>query len=210
MKRIVKVLGLVLACTSAHLLSNANEEHKAPEKYKVDFDASMEFFIQDEFSKERLLKKEMPLTNFCKRLFEKNSLEFLRPLKDPIVPKKLHLIWVGPNTPPPVFEKCQESVKKMLPDWECKIWTDKDIPGLCLENQQYYDEEKNYGAKADILRYELLYRHGGVYLDIDFILHESLNILNHIYEFYACCMPSPTNDVIANGLIGATPGPPNS
>ncbi len=50
--------------------------------------------------------------------------------------------------------------------------------------------EENLGAKSDLLRYELLYQFGGVYIDIDVVLLQPLDILNHTYEFYTGLMPN--------------------
>ena len=36
-----------------------------------------------------------------------------------------------------------------------------------MSHRDLYDAETNWGAKADIARYEIVYQHGGVYCDID-------------------------------------------
>ena len=166
----------------------------------VNFNASMKY--------DEKAPNQNPLINFCRSLYEKNNLNHLKPLKDPIIPKIVHIIWVGPKTPPPIFDKCLESIQKYLPGWECKVWRDEDIPALNLRNQKYYDEESNYGAKADILRYELLHMFGGVYLDVDFVLLQPLDILHHTYEFYTGMMPLGLKAIMTNGIIGAVPGHP--
>ena len=178
-------------------------------KYDVDFDRSMSFDQKDKFYKRRQKSKKNKVTSFCRELYQKNNLLTVVPHENTLIPKIVHLIWVGPKTPPPVFNRCVESIKKHMPDWELKIWTDADLPKLKLVNQQYYDEETNYGAKADILRYEILYQFGGTYLDVDFVVTQPLDILNHAYEFYTCMMPSRTKaSVITNGIIASVPGHP--
>lgn len=47
------------------------------------------------------------------------------------------------------------------------LWTDEHVARLPLFNRAEYDKATNYGAKSDILRYELLYVYGGVYVDCD-------------------------------------------
>ncbi len=177
--------------------------------YEVDFDKAMEFEQKDPLRKETFrLKKEHPFMVFAQSLFEKNSLAVLSPMKCPIIPKIVQLIWVGPKPFPHVFYRCLESVKRLLPDWECKIWMDEEVKNLNFENKDLYDAEKNYGAKSDILRYEILYREGGVYLDIDMELVQSLDILHHTYEFYCCLMPCDRIAALNNCVIGAAPGHP--
>jgi len=173
-------------------------------KLKVDFDTSMEFAQGESHSQ----KRNSPVVNTCRKIYKTNNFEKVELRKKEIIPKIVHLIWVGPLNPPAIFTRCKESIALHLKDWECKIWTDKDIQGLNLYNQQFYDEETCYGAKADILRYELLERFGGLYLDIDFVLLRPLDFLHHTYEFYASMMPSNAPDTIANGVIGCIPGHP--
>jgi mannosyltransferase OCH1-like enzyme len=176
--------------------------------YELDEFALSMKFNADSLQKKRLAKYRHPITRLCKELFYKNNLSKVQPQKDLIIPKIVHIIWVGPKTPPPIFKDCLESVKKYLPDWQCKVWMDEDIPSLRLINQKYYDQEVNYGAKSDILRYELLYTFGGVYLDVDMVLVKPLDILHYTYEFYTGLHPSPTKDVLGSAIIGSAPGHP--
>ena len=138
----------------------------------IEFDTAMEFNLNDPFS-----KSKDPIVQLCRSLFEKNKRSLGKAQNCPIIPKKIHLIWLGPKTPPIVFKDCLASLKKNLPDWEFKLWTDADVPSLDLYNQKYFDEETNYAAKSDILRYEILYRFGGVYIDVDIEVIQSLDIL---------------------------------
>ncbi len=176
----------------------------------IDFDDAMQF-DHHLTPKARALTAERrkdPLVNFCRLLYSKNPYIPNRPLSPIRIPKTVHLIWVGPNKLPESYTACLESIKKFLPGWKCKLWTDADIPNLKLTYQKYYDEETNYGAKADILRYELLYRYGGVFLDIDFEVTQDLSPLHAAYEFYCCLMPSTRISIISNGVIGSIPGHP--
>ncbi len=130
-----------------------------------------------------------------------------KPKKKAIIPKIIHQIWLGPKTPPAVFKQSQESIKKYHPDWEYKLWTDKDIPDLLLHNQKFYDLTNNYGAKADILRYELLYKFGGIYLDVDMVCLNPLDILLQ-YDLWSCVQPLDCKGGLCNCVIGSIPGHP--
>jgi mannosyltransferase OCH1-like enzyme len=55
------------------------------------------------------------------------------------------------------------------------FWNDYNIPKLV--NQKYYDECNVLAMKADILRYELLYFFGGIYVDCDFLSLKSIDNL---------------------------------
>ncbi len=181
----------------------------ARDRYAVDFDVSMEFEQADPIRKQAYqIKKELPIMEFCRSLYEKNNLMLLHPMQVPLIPKIVHMIWVGPKNLPDVYFRCRESVRKYLRDWEFRLWTDEDIEGFNLVNKAAYDEEKNYGGKSDILRYEILDRYGGVYLDIDVELIQSLDILHSTYEFYCCMMPCDRIASINNCVIGASAGHP--
>lgn len=48
-----------------------------------------------------------------------------------------------------------------------RLWTSETVAKLKLYNQEAFDHASNYGEQSDILRYELLYLYGGVYVDTD-------------------------------------------
>jgi mannosyltransferase OCH1-like enzyme len=61
--------------------------------------------------------------------------------------------------------------------------------------------------KSDILRYEILYREGGIYIDIDYECLQSIeNIINNC-TFFAGLSSTSTLE-ISNGIIGSIPGHP--
>lgn len=114
------------------------------------------------------------------------------------IPKKIHQIWVGsnPDDLPIHKKKYMDSFKIINNDWEYKIWTDKDIT---LENfpitYQYLDiinkmtDKGKYAKLSDLMRYEILFNHGGFYFDTNI---ELLNKINKIipdfeqYKFIIC------------------------
>jgi len=60
------------------------------------------------------------------------------------------------------------------PTWEIWIWHRKDLDRIELENQEFFENafevapKSPYQFQADIARYEILYRYGGVWVDADF------------------------------------------
>lgn len=93
------------------------------------------------------------------------------------IPKKIHQIWVGPNTMPPKSIEFIEDIKKLHPDYEYRLWTDSDLTPANFSNLLVIQSTPIYAQKADIMRYEILYRHGGIYLDIDFEIFKPLTPL---------------------------------
>ncbi|CAN0375651.1 unnamed protein product, partial [Ectocarpus sp. 8 AP-2014] len=82
-----------------------------------------------------------------------------------------------------------------------------DIDAFGLENRGAYDAAQNFGQKSDILRYEILLRHGGLYVDVDFLCLGSFEDLHKRYEFYAGVSNTGTFE-LNNGLVGCRPGHP--
>jgi len=113
----------------------------------------------------------------------------LSPQTEPRIPKHIHQIWIG-GPLPEVFEKYMNSWKQMHPDWEYTLWTDENVPELFpLHNQYYYDETDGMGVKSDLLKWEIIYRFGGVYVDVDYECLRSLDELHYLYDFYTAYQP---------------------
>ncbi len=139
-------------------------------------------------------------------IYIKNNLANIKPASTYLIPPIIHQIWVGPKSHKQ-FERMRQTWLKKHPGWIYKLWTDEDVQQLKLINQAYYDSASNFAEKADILRYELLYLFGGVYVDMDTESVTPLDILHRCYTFYG-----GWNDNIdawlINGTIGAAPNHP--
>jgi mannosyltransferase OCH1-like enzyme len=117
--------------------------------------------------------------------------------KQQIIPKLLHLIWIGEKENP--YLKNIETYKKFNPDWQIKIWNNKNIPKVI--NKYTYDNMNTWAGRVDVLRLEILYKYGGVYVDMDSICLRSLNplIINQ-----TLIGAKGTYKKIANGFLGCT------
>ena len=163
---------------------------------------------------------------FFKDLFEKNSGIQDLPSHDPIIPKVLHFIWLGPKEfPRDSIVNVQSWIEKH-PDWKVKFWTDRkrNLPSTTVEEclvqnwnnselEKCYAKTNNFAEKADLLRYDILFREGGVYVDHDIKCFKSFDELNNKYDLY-CGLELPSNTPIpssihvTNNLIAARSGHP--
>tara|TARA_Y100000310_G_C20703501_1_gene832308 strand:+ start:1028 stop:2488 length:1461 start_codon:yes stop_codon:yes gene_type:complete len=123
------------------------------------------------------------------------------------IPKILHQIWLGDRKPP--FDLIN-SWRDAHPDWAHIFWDEqivaKEFPDG-LKNQKQFDAEKTLWGKADILRYEILYAFGGVYLDADAKCLRPLtdDLLDN--DSFACFENEKVREgVIANGYLGSVKG----
>lgn len=120
------------------------------------------------------------------------------------IPKIIHHIWIGGELPSN-FKFCVESCKRQHPDWEHRLWTDADLEKYGWRFKELLlSKNINPGQKADILRLEILFKYGGVYLDTDFFCCKSLVGLHEKVDFYACIVDNWFT--VANGVIGAKVG----
>ena len=127
-------------------------------------------------------------------------------MSSPKIPLKIHQIWIGPAKLPEKFIWMMDTWKTKNPNFEYRLWTNEDIEAFGLENKDLFEKVSNWGAKSDIFRYEILYRYGGIYIDVDFECLTSLEPLHCKFEFYSCLIP--TTSVAANGVIGSCSGHP--
>ena len=101
------------------------------------------------------------------------------------IPKKIHQIWLGSKLPKKYSKWC-DSWKRHNPEWEYKLWTDKDINLLQLKNRKLFDYTQNKGLKSDLARYEILYQFGGIYIDTDFECLKKIPDFLLYFDFVSC------------------------
>ena len=123
--------------------------------------------------------------------------EYLINKQDNSIPKIIHFIWIGNNVIPNEYIYYIQTWLKNYDDYLFCFWNDSNIPKLV--NQKYYDNAKSFAMKADILRYELLYFFGGIYVDCDCI---SIKNLDNIIKDCDGFTGYESEDYIAIGLMG--------
>lgn len=122
------------------------------------------------------------------------------------IPKIIHQIWLG-SVFPKKYNRWVESWKKYHPDWEYHLWSDKKVEKLDMQKMDIFNETSNFGAKSDILRYELLYKYGGLYIDTDFECFKPFDYLHVNGDFYAG-IGFGKELTILNSIIGSIPQHP--
>ncbi|MGE0009520.1 MAG: glycosyltransferase [Candidatus Babeliales bacterium] len=130
----------------------------------------------------------------------------------PKIPKIIHHIWLG-GPMPEQYVLWRKKWQDMHPDWTFMLWTDKEVAHFHLENQEYYDETTSYGEKANLLRYELLYQFGGLYVDTDCECYKQFDFLHHCCDFYAGCeypqrSYAGSRIMVGNSIMASRPGHP--
>lgn len=105
------------------------------------------------------------------------------------IPPIIHLIWLGSSIPPQV-DAAFQSWEKHHPNWEIKIWTDKELINFLWSSErslQAFNQASTWAEKADILRLEVLYKFGGVYSDADVVcLNSFQDLIVQDLAFFSC------------------------
>jgi len=113
-----------------------------------------------------------------------------------MIPKIIHAIWIGPLQPP---MKLLNTWLKKNPGWEFRLWNSNSLP---WKNRERIDCIPELNGKADIMRYEILAEHGGIYVDADMEclrpLDEEPSFREH--EAWACY----ENETVRPGLVATT------
>ena len=83
------------------------------------------------------------------------------------IPKIIHYCWISGDPYPEVVRNCINSWKRMLPDYEIKLWDASSFDfESCLWTKQALASGK-YAFLADYIRFYALFNYGGIYLDSD-------------------------------------------
>ena len=121
-----------------------------------------------------------------------------------MIPRILHQVWVGPNPLPEDFARYRESWRNHHPDWEMRLWTEESLP-KDLVRPEVYERMRKPTERSDMIRLEILFRFGGVYVDTDFECLRPIDPLIEGTEFFTCDLkPGRVN----NAVIGSVRGHP--
>jgi len=126
-----------------------------------------------------------------------------------VIPKIIHQLWIGPRPPP---TKMMASWKEKHPDYEYILWNEEELVrrGIELECLDIINDVDALHGKADIIRWEILYQYGGIFLDADSYCLEPLD--PDLFLTKPCWATYENENMreglIANGNMGTVAGHP--
>lgn len=172
--------------------------------------------------------------SFFKLLYEKQALNYVND-KQLRIPLYMHHVWFG-NPLSDYFKALRKTWIDNHPAWVHILWTDNAVNDelasvvysfqeldtllanggvsrivvvvdkLSFNNRQHFDAARNYGERSDILKWEIVYRYGGVYIDVDFECYKPLDTLHYCFDFYTGLQPLDTGRVqLGAALFAAHP-----
>lgn len=84
-----------------------------------------------------------------------------------MIPKVIHYCWFGGRPLPKKAQKCIESWKKYLPDYEIKRWDETNFDVNIIPYTQDAYSVGKYAFVSDYARFWIIYKYGGIYFDTD-------------------------------------------
>jgi hypothetical protein len=193
------------------LLFKISAASSATSYIEKDFDESMCKNDSVTYNLMRRGKYSEEYLNFYRDLYNKNIPSKMDYSEKPRIPKIMHKLWIGPRKLPNLYKKYIENCKKLHPNWQHILWTDKEVLELGLDSDLYaqYKKRRSFEAQKDIVLHEVLHKYGGVFMDTDFDCVQKLDELHHKYDFYASLEPGvgwskvPVQTI---AIVGSKPG----
>lgn len=110
------------------------------------------------------------------------------------IPKIIHQLWIGDK---PMPNNLMKTWKDKNPLFTYKLWDNDAVKTFNFKCQHRIDEMTEINGKADIMRWEILYEYGGIFIDADSICIEPFDEL--IYDKPA--FAGWENEIVRKGLI---------
>jgi mannosyltransferase OCH1-like enzyme len=127
------------------------------------------------------------------------------------IPRIAHFIWIGNKSLPEYGKRCIDLFRFHHPNWTIMLWTNMEInndPELCALIADVYNE----GKASDILRYFILARLGGVYIDVDYEFTDCLELIPGLFDTrqgegrgvvkFFCGLSNANMVEVNNGVMG--------
>jgi len=121
-----------------------------------------------------------------------------------MIPKLVHRIWFGTGAIPATHENFWRAWQRQHPDYAFKTWRDSDIDESFTTRKKIAEAEGPV-RKSDIARYEILHKHGGIYLDCDVMPWQFLD-WQKLDSDLVVCNEVDSDEFCSIGVIAAAPG----
>ncbi|MCM1242599.1 MAG: capsular polysaccharide synthesis protein [Roseburia sp.] len=95
----------------------------------------------------------------------------------PQIEKVIHCFWFSGDKKPEAYQKCIDSWVKICPDYEIREWNVDNYDYTVNKFMQQAIEQRKWAFASDYARLDVIYRQGGIYMDMDVELLHSLDSL---------------------------------
>lgn len=140
-----------------------------------------------------------------------NNVKLIKNIPIATIPMKFHMIWVGDTLVPEYAIQNFLGWAKLMPHWEPFFWKNDSLTtdNFSQEVLDKVNEAKKGAQKADILRYYIIEKYGGFYIDTDTVPIRSLDPLIYLDSNLVLYHDNDlTWEYICNSPFGAIPHHP--
>lgn len=123
-----------------------------------------------------------------------------------MIPRTLHQIWIGTRSISDEHAGFIQRWKDMYPDYDHIFWDNDRVESEGIvppeKHIYFYSDQYPTAFKADLLRYEIIRKHGGIYIDVDTepLRRMEDSVLDN--EFFGGIQ---NNNEVAIGIFGGVP-----
>lgn len=121
-----------------------------------------------------------------------------------MIPKIIHYCWISGDPFPEKIQKCVDSWKRVLPDYEIVVWDYEKAHAIGSKWVNEAIKTKKYAFVADYIRFYALYNYGGIYLDSDVEVLKSFDDLLQLRYFIG--REKHSRGAIEAAVLGAEKG----
>jgi hypothetical protein len=119
------------------------------------------------------------------------------------IPHVFHQIWLGDQPVPKEYQGYQRTWLRHNPGWELRVWREADVPPD-LRRPEAAERLRAPAERSDILRLEILWREGGVYVDTDFECLKPIGPLLEGHDFViGLAKPGRVNNAFMASVAGS-------
>jgi mannosyltransferase OCH1-like enzyme len=123
-----------------------------------------------------------------------------------LIPRIFHQVWINDEGQPVPDEYAAYTATwlRLHPGWEYRLWN-LDNLDFALRRPELIPQAKSYSQMSDLLRFEVLYRYGGVYIDTDFEPFKCIEPLLDGVRMFLC---SEDGETLTASIVGAEESSP--
>lgn len=128
-----------------------------------------------------------------------------------MIPKIIHQTWKT-NEVPGKWRHFVDKVKRLNPGWDYKLWSDNDNDVFVKkEFPEFYETFIGFPKpimRADVIRYLIMYKIGGAYLDLDYEMLKPFDFADHkvVLPKNRSVLFGDKKDAIGNCIFASEPG----
>lgn len=127
-----------------------------------------------------------------------------------MISKVIHYCWLSKDKQPETIQKCIESWRRVLPEYELRLWDADSLDYNAIPFTRDALAAKKWAFVSDYVRLYALYNYGGIYLDSDVLAFGNLDDLleNRFFTGLEMRDKAHTDIYIEAAIMGAEKGHP--